>query len=232
MRALVLVVAFAASPVPAGDDTPVVDAGSLVLSVESVNSIVRYETGGRSYYRKFCSRPEDPGYSSGVTVGFGYDLKYHTPSQIRKDWAGVASPNEIDAMASVSGKDGSVYRRIRSRVYIGWDEARVVFDRVTIPRWAANTKRAYGLSGKRMLHPHANGALVGNTFNRGTSMSGSRCREKRERRDLIKAGRYGEVPETFESETRLWRNSGLRSRRRDEARLWREALKYDWWQKK
>lgn len=235
MKILVVVCAVLASggmrPGPPVDLTPVVDGGALVVSRKAVDHVVNHETGGYAYYGKFYERPQDPKFASGVTVGFGYDLRYHTRAQIRKDWAGVASASEIDAMCSVAGLDGSVYKRIRYKVHITWEEAMIVFKRTTVPRWCAKTASAYRIADSKQLHPHLNGALMGNTFNRGSKMSGDRCREKRQIRDAIAGKRWSKVPAYFEAQQRLWpTHAGLKRRRREEGGLAREALEFAWWQ--
>lgn len=211
-----------------GDTTPAVEAGPMRISQEAINHIVNHETGGKSYFTKFYTRPQDPGYASGVTVGFGYDLRFHTTSQIRKDWAGVASPNEIAAMCSVAGMDGAVYRRIRGKVHLTWDESMIVFERTTLPRWSAKAHAAYRVPVE--IHPHLAGALAGNAFNRGTSMSGSKRGEIAERRGYVVAKKWDNIPNTFEREQRHWNHKRLQQRRREEAALARKALSFTWWQ--
>jgi hypothetical protein len=214
-----------------GDVTAEVDGGALILSRAAVDHVVAHETGGVPYYVQFSQRPIDPKFSSGVTVGFGYDLRWKTRAQIRKDWAGVASVREIGAMCEVAGLDGSTYRRIRGRVHISWDEALVVFKRTTLPRWATLTAGAYRIAGPRVLHPHLNGALWGNTFNRGGSMAGESRAEKRAIRGAIAAGRWEEIPGLFDAQARLWPgHAGLQRRRLEEGDLARKALEFSWWQ--
>ena len=177
-------------------------------------------------------RPQWPGYSSGVTVGMGYDLGYHSKDQIRKDWEGVASSKEIHAMLQVQGITGSSakYRasNIRNQVHITWEEAGKVFDKVTIPRWARDTATAYRV-GRGELHPDALGALIGNTFNRGTGMSSSgKKREKYLIREAIKKGNYKVIPSLFREQRKHWPGTsgpnGLQTRRSEEAELFQAGL--------
>ena len=214
------------------DPTKVVDGGALKVSEKAVNHVVGHETGGYAYFTKLYERPTDPKFSSGVTVGFGYDLKFHTTAQIRADWAGVATTSEIAAMCSVAGLDGSVYKQIRYKVRITWEEGMTVFKRTTLPRWTAKTAKAYRITAPDQLHPHLNGALWGNSFNRGTSMKGSRMLEKRQTRTAIAEKRWDDIPGYFDAQQRYWPgHAGLMRRRREEGQMAREALKYEWWQK-
>ncbi len=216
---------------PQTDPTKTVDAGALIISEDAVNHVVNHETGGYAYFKKFCERPIDPQFSSGVTIGFGYDLRFHTPADVRRDWAGVADPGEIDAMCSVCGKDGSVYGSVRWKVRVTWEEAMTVFKRTTTPEWATRTARAYNLTQPLQLHPHASGALWGNSFNRGEGMSGSRAVEKREIKACIARREYQKVPALFDAQQKYWpTHDRLKQRRREEADLWRKGLGYKWWQ--
>src|SRR5205807_447253 len=46
-----------------------------VISQAAYDFIVRWETGGQSYYERVIGgRPVWPGYASGITIGCGYDL--------------------------------------------------------------------------------------------------------------------------------------------------------------
>lgn len=228
---LPLCTAVVALLLPAGDSTRFVDAGSLWISQRAVDNVMTHETGGYDYYKKFCERPENPGFSSGVTIGVGYDLRFHTPAEIRRDWQGVATVDELDALCSVAGKPGSAVGAIKYKVRITWEEAQVVFKRTTVSEWAKNTAQAYVIVKPDQLHPHLNGALWGNSFNRGAAMTGSRCLEKRQIRDAIAARQWQKIPALFDSQARLWPNhAGLTRRRHDEGDLTREALKYGWWQ--
>lgn len=235
LTTLLMSASLAGLPVRGGDPTTYVQAGPLEVSNGAVAHIVNHETGGVGYYTKFCARPSDPGFASGVTVGFGYDLRYHTRDQVRKDWAGVATPAEIEAMVSVVGMDGAVYRRIRDRVHISWDEGIDVFRRVTLPRWGQLTYDAYQLEKIKdvQLHPHVAGALVGNTFNRGTAISTSnRYIEKYRRRQYLLSRQFSKVPQTYLDERRHWPNhAGLKRRRTEEADLTKLGLQYTWWYK-
>lgn len=219
----------------AGDDPTVVvyrgnslpkDGLPLPLAEPTVEFIINHETGGRTYFTRLYQRPQDPKFASGVTIGFGYDLKFHTPAQIRRDWAGVATPAEIAAMVSVSGMDGSVYRRIRHKVHITWEEARIVFYRVTLPRWCTRTKNAFNLE-KTTLHPYGNGALVSLCFNRGTSMRGSSRKEMRLLRDGIASRAFHQLRGYLYSMQRLWPHKRLRERRRGEGDFIQKGLDLD-----
>ncbi len=223
-----------ASMPPPPPPTPIEYINSIPLRISKVarDHIIKFETGGRAYFEKMYLRPQWPGYASGVTIGMGYDLGYHTKEQIREDWEGVASSKEIHAMLQVQGVTGSSakYRasQIRNQVHINWDEAGEVFDGVTIPRWSRDTADAYRVS-RGELHPDCNGALIGNTFNRGVGFSSEgKKREKWLIREAIKKGNYKAVPQLFRDQRKHWPGSGgtngLQTRRSEEADLFQAGL--------
>lgn len=210
--------------------TPTVSGLSLPVSVEGRDMIVGFEVGSKNYYNSKLARPSWPGYASGVTIGFGYDLGYNTPAQIRRDWASILSSSELDACISVAGKKGSAGKYalsgVKYRVRVGWDEAQTVFDASTLPRFTNTTKSAFVLTPSR-LHPHCNSSLVSLVFNRGASMSGSRRREMKNIKTHIATGEAEKVPAEIRSMKRLWAGRGLNGllRRRDqEAALFQRGM--------
>ena len=207
---------------PSKPSTPTVD-GVLPISTKAEELIINHETGGETYYSRFYERPQDPKFSSGVTVGFGYDLKYHTKEQIAQDWNGVATQSEIKAMQSVQGKDGSVYKSIQNKVHITWNEAKIVYRRTTLPRWMKKTKEAYSLPSD--FHPHKAGAMVSVSFNRGTDHSNTPRRiELFKINQCILLHKEEEIPSLFYSMQRLWDHDRLKQRRREEGDLYQLGL--------
>lgn len=203
----------AAALMPAGKvATPSVSGLAIPVSIECRDKIIYYEVGGKSYYVNYLSKPTWPKGASGVTIGFGYDLGYNTPDQIRKDWGDTLDSRELQACISVAGKKGEAAKyalpAVRDRVRVTWDEALRVFECSTMPRFASLTKKAFILTDDR-LHPHSNGALVSLVFNRGASMKGSSRAEMANIRSHIMNGRDSLVPAEITSMCRLWRGKGL-----------------------
>lgn len=208
-----------------GPSIPTID-GPLPISVKGEDLIIRFETGGKSYYTRFYERPQNPGFSSGVTVGFGYDLKFHSPAEISRDWSNFVSASEVRAMQSVSGLDGNAFRRIRNKVRVPWAVAAAQFRAVILPRWMQRTKTAFDLEDG--FHPHRAGALTSLVFNRGPSMRNIPSRrEMRNIRSHVAQGRHDLVPAEFQSMRRLWPNhtgtNGLQTRRTEEGKLYAMA---------
>ncbi len=238
------------APKPTGDAAPIVpvpDEGTktnaveldyvnvrpLRLSKKAVDHIIKFETGGRTYYERMYQRPQWPGYASGVTIGFGYDLGYTSKEQIQKDWAGILGPKEMTALLRVQGVTGDSAKylasQIKNEVFISWDTAKIVFERATLPNWSRTTAEAYVL-GRGELPPDCNGALIGNTFNRGAKLSPEgKTREKWLIAEAIRKRNWSAVPALFREQRKYWPGTsgpnGLQTRRSEEAELWENGLK-------
>lgn len=198
------------------------------VSLVASDLIVHHEVGGETYYRKFLQKPTWPGHASGVTIGFGYDLGYNSPAQIRADWKGKIPAAMIDSMVSVSGIKGSraaaEARRIRGSVLIPWETAKEVYEESTMPRFAKLALRAF--PDIRTAHPHGQGAILSICFNRGTSMRGDTRREMRWMKYNLGHSQE-KIPSDIRSMKRLWIGrgvDGLLRRREEEARLFEKGL--------
>jgi hypothetical protein len=219
--ALFLIVSMAAFPRSVKSDV-FMSSGGLEISEEGYNLIIKHEVGGgRGYYDRFLKKPTYPGGASGITIGIGYDLRFNSKSQIAKDW-GMLSRDVLARLQSVSGKQGtkSLARSLAS-ISIPYDIALDVYNKSTIPRFAALTCIAY--PGIYTLHPHIQSAMLSWVFNRGQSISAtsSRDREKRAMRAAIPSAPE-RLPKEFRSSKRLWVGKGLDGligRREDEARI-------------
>lgn len=201
------------------------------LSQAAFDLIVRYETGGRQYYDLKLKRPSWPGGSSGVTIGFGYDLGYE--QHFESDWMGRFNSDQITRLSRTLGLTGSRAKQALSGVRdceVPWDVGAEVFDALTLPQEIRNTLRVYPESANK-LPADAFGALVSLIFNRGTSLDGDRRREMRVIQTIIDESAAPAMPATlqrisaqFLSMRRLWANDpdsdqDLYDRRGDEAKL-------------
>lgn len=223
------------SPIACAPSDVISDGLSLDVSQKSIDQIIYYEVGGRSYYDKYLSGPVVPAWRttvSGVTVGFGLDVGHNSKDQIRKALEGIASEEEIKLLQSVSGLKGkSAYYnglpKVKHKVHFTYEEAEKIFQRDSLPRFTKQTADAFKLT-KTRLHPHSNGALVSLVFNRGPSLSSSDSRkEMRWIKYNISVNREDRVPSDIRSMKRLWSYSklkGLHLRRDAEAKLFQEGL--------
>ncbi len=203
------------------------------ISERAYQLIVECETGGRAYYELphgINKRPCWPAGRSGVTIGCGYDLGYHTQAEFEAAWAGRLGAQDVSVLAGAIGKKGQAAHNFMARVahiVIEWGAALAVFDAVDLP-----TELRLMLShlpNAADLHPHCFGALVSLVFNRGASfrLAGDRYREMRQIRALMEARQYDGVPAQFRAMKRIWQGTGqngLLIRRDKEAQLFQDGL--------
>ena len=174
-----------------------------------------------------------PGASSGITVGCGFDLGFHTEKEFREAWGRHLSEEELKRLATVIGITGE---RAESKagmfrdITVTREQALEVLSRTTAPKWLGWARRTF--PGMDRLPAGAQLALVSLVGNRGTDLSGQRRVEMRRIRDIVGSR---EVPDVkglqiageLRSMKRLWPgdrspNPGLRNRREKEARLCEE----------
>lgn len=219
-----------------GENDMSVDSSlSLNISQKAVDLIIYYEVGGKSQYERAYKKPIVPAWQttqSGLTLGFGYDCGYNTPSQIQKAFDGILPQKQIDLLKSTSGMKGSnayynALPKVKHLISLEYSDAEKVFKRDSLPRFSKQTSDAFKLS-KDRLHPHSNGALVSLVFNRGSSMSSSSSRnEMRYIRTHIANNQDSKIPSEFKSMKRLWNYTslkGLHLRRDAEAKLFQDGL--------
>lgn len=222
-------------------ETPARDPAELVklISGESYSAIVTWETGGKRYYEQVIgAKPHWPGGQSGVTIGCGYDLGYHTESELKRDWQVHLSDSEMLRLKRALGLKGQSARSFRARVddiRIAWGMALAVFDATTLPKYTAITfahlPNLVTLADAG-LHGHCIGTLVSLVFNRGASFrrQGDRYREMRAIREAVEAGSrrdLGTIPDHLRAMKRIWAANGPRgllTRRENEAQLFEDGL--------
>jgi hypothetical protein len=119
---------------------------SLVVSRRGLDQLVAFEISSEAYYRGRLSRPTWPGGESGITIGIGYDLGYNRKPQVRNDWKGRVSDEELDGLVGVAGlKREAASDAVASlrHIRIPLQAAKDVFYTSTLPRYARLTRRAY-----------------------------------------------------------------------------------------
>jgi len=193
------------------------------LSTKGIQAIIKWETGGESYYDK---NPEWPGEQSGVTIGVGWDLGHTSATETSRAWAPHLNAATLALLVSVSGRKGEAAKEALPHVrhlVVPWMSALAVFENVTIPVWYMKTLRIYPQVVD--LPGDCAAALVSLCFNRGTSLSGERRREMSNIQALLRTGNLKEVPKQFREMKRLWpKTEGLRRRRDEEADLFESGL--------
>lgn len=199
----------------------------LMCSHHGLSKLISFEISSESYYQRFLQQPTWPGGSSGITIGIGYDLGYHNPTQIRKDWQNTIPDKDLDKLISVAGlksEDAKKALRRVNMIKIPLAIAQSVFYIAVLPRFAADTRKAF--PGVEALPADAQTALLSLVFNRGTKMTGSRRREMAAIRPRVLAVDLPGIAAQIRAMKRLWENtplSGLIVRREEEALLLEQA---------
>lgn len=193
------------------------------LSRKGIDFIVEHEIGSKSYYERFLRSPTWPGGSSGVTIGFGYDLGYVSTERFRSDWQQYLNSSVLRALGNTCGlKKQAAKRRISKlkNITVSYDISKSVFMETLLPRYAQLTLSTY--PAVKYLFPDAQAALVSLIYNRGTKLTGSNRTEMRQLVELVEQQDYVEIANTIRAMKRIWegRNlNGLLRRRDAEANL-------------
>ena len=213
---------------------------SKILDTEGIAFIAREETGGLSYYEMVTHWPHSPGYSSGITIGAGYDLRFNTESNFKEIWGKYLPDSYLKELSKDIGKKGSKSRAIELKekgISIPFKSAWPAFIKHTLPLYYDYTESIY--PSLKNLPDLCRSALVSLVFNRGSSLSGYRRKEMKNIQNILAiANEYSnieekkkiliEVEDEILSMKRLWaQGSGLIKRRQGEANLWRRGL-YNW----
>lgn len=224
------------------ESTPLSKPWQDVISRRAYDFVVRWETGGRAYYDNVIKgRPIWPGYASGITIGCGFDLGYHTKPKFDAQWGGRLPRAEFDRLIPALGfkttdpirdaKVGKAKTLVRSfrDIVISWDVAIAQFDESKMPALVGDLYAA--LDNLDRLHPHSRGALLSLVFNRGSggfARDGDRYRELRDIHKLMRSGTasdFARIPDRLLSMRRIWGpDSSLSKRREEEAALFEEGL--------
>lgn len=212
-----------------------------LISQKAHDLIVRWETGGRAYYDQIIkAAPVWPGFSSGITIGCGYDLGYHSEAAFRADWGGRIGKAAFERLLPAIGfrtieplraqKVAQAHAFIAqlADIRIPWDMAMAQFDAAKMPDLV---RQLYGaLDHLDRLHPHCRGALLSLTFNRGPAFhaEGDRYLEMRAIAARCTAGGaadFAAIPDLIRAMKRIWgENSSLSRRRETEAQLFEFGL--------
>ena len=177
------------------------------VSVDALNMIIDFETGGRQSYDARFGHPTWPGLAAGITIGIGYDVGYAQRDAFRRDWQRFLSEADLDSLMSAVGIVGPAAEAFVNRlasVTIPWDVALAQFQAVTVPKWVTLLER--DLPNTAVLPPDSYGALLSLAYNRGMSfkVQGDRFREMRIIADSIDNKKFSDIPDQIRSMKRLW----------------------------
>jgi hypothetical protein len=213
--------------------------GTRKLSPAARELILRHESGGRLYYEnKLRNRPHWPGFASGITIGFGWDLGCHTRADLERAWRPILGPAVTDRLAAALGlravepdRQAKVARlemllRSFADIRIPWESAEKVFDSEMLPAEIARTARV--LPNTDELPDDCFGALVSLVLNRGAGgfdSSAPRYSEMRAIKRHMAERAFALVPGEIRQMKRLWPESpGLQARREEEAALFERGV--------
>ncbi|WP_027780828.1 MULTISPECIES: calcium-binding protein [Burkholderia] len=204
--------------------------GMFYASVEGFHLILDSEGFGEIPYVPKNSQ------SSGVTIGYGYDLGQQTEAMVRVDLDGFFTEEEISLLLTALGKRGDAARAFIpsfSDIKISEPKALEMAKRVK-QRYAQFTVDAF--PGTTELHPHCQGALLSLVYNRGAQLEdkpGQKTRvHMRNIRAAIQNKNLPEVAAQLRAMKVLWEgtgNDGLLKRREKEAVLFEKGMTCDCW---
>ncbi|MCU1347671.1 MAG: Peptidoglycan-binding domain 1 protein, partial [Acidobacteria bacterium] len=138
-----------------------------------------------------------PGGASGITIGRGYDLGYHTADEFQRDWSARLPSVMAQLLRGSIGLKGELAHAraavLRGRISIARADADAVFLSRELPRTIQLTLDTF--PGMRRLPLDAQGALVSLVFNRGTRMTDNDplLQERREMRAIAEAVTRGDL---------------------------------------
>jgi hypothetical protein len=127
-------------PVPKLTDEEV----AALVSDEARLIVVGFEVSDRTTYERKYVRPEWPGGVLGITIGIGYDVGYHSQAEVRADWQGLLSANDIEQLVQgVALKGERAHERLSefSNIKVPWDAALEAYRCCTIEVWPTCARR-------------------------------------------------------------------------------------------
>ena len=186
-------------------------AHQMKISQKGLGQIIKFEIGSKAYYNRKLKSPVWPGGQSGVTIGVGYDLGYHSERQIARDWKGRVDDADLKGLLRVSGIKGRAAKRKAASLHhisIPYQVSQEVFLTRVLPDFAKQTKRAFPSVGA--LPPDAQAMLLSLVFNRGPGMANNnRRREMRNIKLLVPSGNLPAIASEVRSMIRIWKGKDI-----------------------
>lgn len=132
-----------------------------------------------------------PGGASGVTIGHGYDLGYHSAEQFSRDWRQRLTPEDFRKLRACLGYRGQAAQKLAKTIKgtlhsLDRADADDVLRLTSLPNAARLVEMVF--PGVGTLPPDAQGALVSLVFNRGGRLKDAdpAAEERREMRSIAK----------------------------------------------
>ncbi len=151
-----------------------------VFSSETSRFISAWEhpDGEDSARTQSSIRPHWPKGASGLTIGMGYDLKYHTADELRRDWGGVLSPEQIQRLEAYTVTINKKGKRVPPKkkpnkaalkatrdIEVRYKDAVKVFEDNIQPKWESTAYKVF--PGLEHMDPYTKAAVVSMVYNRG-----------------------------------------------------------------
>lgn len=197
----------------------------IIVTKHSIDQLIEFEVTSERHYNEFLTRPYLPNLNSGITIGIGYDLGFHTPEQIKDDWSDLPSKSVYKLM-SVAGLTAQAAKSLlmsTQEISVSFDLATKVFENKTLQITAKALTITY--PEVEQLRPSAVGALLSLTYNRGFKLTGTRRLEMFNIRQLVLNKDYFGISNQILMMKKYWDGSmrdivpGLVARRTREAAL-------------
>ena len=198
----------------------------IVITQRSFDKLVFHEITSEALYNKSYAKPHWPPIgTSGITLGIGFDLGFHTAAELEQAWGPVLSADDISLLKKVIGLTSQNAKNALAsvkQISIPLEKAKIVFHNFSLPKAA---KELFAYNPKVVdLFPDAQGALLSLVYNRGRGTvdkpGSNRRKEMKEVQRLISVKDYKGISEQILAMRRLWpETSGLYTRRTDEAAL-------------
>jgi len=174
--------------------------------------------------------------SSGITVGYGYDLGQQTAVGIAADLKGIFPEAQIARLQTASGVHGNAARHLVltfSDIFVTQNMA-LRLAMVMKQRYAQQTVDAFPSVTK--IHPHCQGALLSLIINRGPGMMDKPNQKTRQHMRAIRTdigiSNLSDISRQLRAMKELWdpvQQRGLLIRRDKEADLVEEGIKCTCW---
>jgi GH24 family phage-related lysozyme (muramidase) len=190
-----------------GPGAPRIAPSTRTIGPKAISMIIGFEVSSPEHYQKSLKSPIWPGGKSGVTIGVGYDLGYHTYEWVQEDWGGIVPDETIASLKPaclVTGKPAQDIVKNFSKVSIDWESALKQFQKTGLPRYTAQTLQKVTIPAN--FNDECLGAIVSLVMNRGATFHNRSARyvEMSNIADRLKEVNYPPIPDEIRKMTRLW----------------------------
>lgn len=197
------------------------------VSKETMEFILSYE-GFKEY--PYVPRKKENGEwitigTSGITIGYGYDLGQQSSSQIANDLSGLFTNDEIKRFQSVAGlKKTDAIQNLYKVKDISITKNKAL--ELTKKAKANYAQKTYNIWSEVIdLHPHCQGALLSIVYNRGNSLLGDKRIEMKNIQNDLQRKEFNNISNEIRKMKRHWIEKGLINRRETEAVYFENGLK-------